>query len=292
MSFYKKQFNDISEKSKTDVSILRNLVNSKQNKVQIHKDKPAPSNAIGSDGEIRFHMFRGILTMYVKVSGIWYSSPMDRLSYEDTHDLDEIATGPQIFNQVQAVVECSSLHATDARVVTQVPGIVLPENAIVWNVAVGVNQLSNLSTYDVMLFRHQTDGAPANTGLGGFNELLGADDADTAFSYGSGAEDVHLGTSNGQVGGMWICPNYQPQVSTGLNYVYVGNGAANSGTTQPTTPGVITVYMEYFSFPLQTFGRDQLRAANFSRTKRYRKPGTRVTQAGVRVPKQTDRARR
>ena len=145
-------------------------------------------------------------------------------------------------------------RTTDHGVVKQLPGIKLPQHAVLKNATVTITELSNLGTYNVELGIGTDDGVAAGTAPSNYHELIGAG----ATNSGSVADidadaDIAMGSGTGNLKKTWFNHGETIGLVGGLgdgelsadHYVYICTAGTSNGSTDGTA-GKVYVSIEYY----------------------------------------------
>tara|TARA_B100000424_G_scaffold105285_1_gene79318 strand:+ start:4967 stop:7843 length:2877 start_codon:yes stop_codon:yes gene_type:complete len=143
-------------------------------------------------------------------------------------------------------VTVTSADSGDNTVIAQLPGVVIPQHAIITRVIAVVKTASNLSTHLCNIQLSSTNGTAADSPISSGTEILGAGmgaDAEDAYSTdnpgGDTKEDINLKEAK------------EVFLSEGIlsvnadKFVYVCNAGSGNGTSNASS-GVLTVIIEYF----------------------------------------------
>tara|TARA_A100001515_G_scaffold34050_1_gene26464 strand:- start:2905 stop:5916 length:3012 start_codon:yes stop_codon:yes gene_type:complete len=143
-------------------------------------------------------------------------------------------------------VTVTSADSGDNTVIAQLPGVVIPQHAIITRVIAVVKTASNLSTHLCNIQLSSTNGTAADSSISSGTEILGAGmgaDAEDAYSTdnpgGDTKEDINLKEAK------------EVFLSEGIlsvdadKFVYVCNAGTGNGTSNASS-GVLTVIIEYF----------------------------------------------
>ena len=138
-------------------------------------------------------------------------------------------------------VELLHAHEDDNSVAEQT-NIVIPANAVVTSVMVGVKMQSNRPTalYNVQF--SATSGTAADSGISSGTELLGAGASGTISTDSASAQDIDV---RNDVNEIWY-NNTVVRMPTAAQYIYVCNAGTGNGTTNPSK-GRIQVVIEYMA---------------------------------------------
>ena len=142
-------------------------------------------------------------------------------------------------------VNVTAAHNQDNRVIAQLPGVVIPQHALILRTVAVVKTASNLGTHLCNIQISTTNGTAVNNEVSSGTEILGAGmgaDAEDAYSTdnpdGDTKEDINLKEAK------------EVFMSEGIvavaadSYVYVANAGTGNGTTDASS-GVLTVIIEY-----------------------------------------------
>ena len=150
-------------------------------------------------------------------------------------------------------VTCSFAHNGDNSIITEVCKI--PARSIITSISSVVKTLSNLGTYLVNLSLSTSTGTAADGALANASttitvpEILGAGANNTyqqnsAIVMGGTAADIVL-SSGGTTKVVYYNKPNTTIVGTADVYLYVCNAGTSNGTTNPSTSGVLEVYIKY-----------------------------------------------
>jgi hypothetical protein len=151
---------------------------------------------------------------------------------------------------------CNAADSGDNSVITEVrDSFKLPARSIITQITAVVTQLSNLTTYLVNLSLSTEEGTSADGALVNASttitvpELLGAGASNTyqqnsAIAMAGTAADIVL-SSGGTTKVVYINRPNTTIVGTADTYLYVCNAGTGNGTTNPSTNGILEVFIEY-----------------------------------------------
>ena len=123
----------------------------KQNKLEVVHTTAKPWNDLGEEGEMRLQFEDGVLVLYVKTMGHWYSTLLEREYSTQFYNLDGPQSWPAIYNRIQFDMTISASDNIDNSIIAKCP-VVLPPHSVIWNIAVGIKAVAN-GTYKINLTR-------------------------------------------------------------------------------------------------------------------------------------------
>tara|TARA_R110002020_G_scaffold124231_2_gene281203 strand:+ start:103 stop:705 length:603 start_codon:yes stop_codon:yes gene_type:complete len=150
------------------------------------------------------------------------------------------------------VAEVSLLAAQrGGRVVIEIPGVKIPQYAMLVSASLTITELSSLGTYTVNMGISDTSGTAAGSTPSNYHELIGASATNSGSTADNDADaDVDLSSGSGNLKKNWF--NHESNQVGGLgdgeltadHYVYIVN-AGNNGTSNPTS-GKVYISIEYY----------------------------------------------
>ena len=152
---------------------------------------------------------------------------------------------------IVAELQVIDANTTDQGVITQLPGVKIPQYAHIREITLAVRELSNLGTYNIELGIGTNDGVAAGTVPANYHQLLGAD---TNFSYSTDSAstnvDIDIGSGTGSLKKVWWNNRtsglgFGDGELTDDHYIYICSAGTNNSTTDGAN-GIVCVTIEYY----------------------------------------------
>ena len=154
-------------------------------------------------------------------------------------------------HMIVAEVALVQAHRSVNTVIMEIPGIKIPQYAMLISVSLTVTEVSNLGTYTINMGISDTTGTSADSAPSNYHELIGASATNSGSTADNDADaDVVMGSGSGNVKKNWF--NHESNQVGGLgdgeltadHYIYICN-AVDNGTTNPTS-GKVYISIEYY----------------------------------------------